>query len=84
MGASDFTEQVESEPFRYVITVARPRPAHMGEVIRRARMAARWTGAELAEWLGVHPCTVYNWENGGPILRRRDREKVGLFLGRMG
>lgn len=42
---------------------------------------AGWTGEDLAEWLGVNKATVYHWENGGQILRKKDRDKVGLFLG---
>lgn len=36
---------------------------------------------ELAAFLDVNKATVYHWENGGQILRHRDREKVRLFLG---
>ena len=56
-------------------------PENLGEAINRSRMAAGWTGEELAEWLGVNKATVYHWENGGNILRKIDKGKVGLFLG---
>lgn len=56
-------------------------PGNLGEAIKRSRRVAGWTGEDLAEWLGVNKATVYHWENGGQILRKKDRDKVGLFLG---
>ena len=75
-GASPFADAC-----RYLITVKIPPPENIGAAIRRARVRAGWSGEELAEWIGVNKATVYHWENGGPILRKKDREKVAMFLG---
>ena len=35
-----------------------------GESLRRARLAAGWSGPRLAERVGVSANTVYRWERG--------------------
>jgi DNA-binding XRE family transcriptional regulator len=38
-------------------------PRTLGERIKRRRLGSKLTQREAAEWIGVNPWTVLNWEN---------------------
>ena len=44
-------------------------PRMAGELVRKARLAAGWSQAELAERMRVRQATVSKLESGGPATR---------------
>lgn len=43
----------------------------LGEHVRQARRAARWTQQELAAEVGIHPCRLSRYERGSDVIPAR-------------
>jgi transcriptional regulator with XRE-family HTH domain len=58
-----------------------PEPRNLRDQLRRARMRRGWRQSDLAEALGVDPCTVAGWEAGAHGPTRKWRTAIERLVG---
>jgi len=58
-----------------------PEPGSLREQLRRVRMMRGWRQCDLAEALGVDPCTVAGWEAGAHQPTPKWKTAIDSLLG---